>query len=186
MDEKNSNSLAKMTETGKQPLRDIIRPGLKVLFVGYNPGLRSAEKGHHYAGASNRFWDILYKSGLTSEKLSYLRDMELMDYEYGSTNIIDRPSKSAAELTIEEYRQGRIQLLKKLEKFRPVVACYVGMGVFKALTGKRKVYWGLQTEQVVKGITDFVAPSTSGLNRMPISQQIEIYAQLKTWLDETK
>lgn len=172
-----------MIETSEQPLRDIVKPGLKVLFVGYNPGLRSAEKGHHYAGASNRFWDILYKSGLTSEKLNYLRDEELLDFGYGSTNIIDRPSKSASELTNEEYKQGRIQLLQKLQKYRPAVACYVGIGVFQALTSKRKVAWGLQADQVVDGIIDFVAPSTSGLNRMPIKQQIEIYARLKSLLD---
>lgn len=175
-----------MTATGKQPLRDIIQPDLKVLFVGYNPGLRSAEKGHHYAGISNRFWDILFKSGLTREKLNYVRDMELTDYGYGSTNIVDRPSKSAEELTNEEYKLGRIQLSKKLEKYRPAVACYVGKGVYQSFTGRRNIEWGLQADQAIEGITDFVAPSTSGLNRMPIIQQIEIYTRLKSIVDEIK
>ncbi len=173
-----------MNETDSQPLKDIVEQGLKVLFIGYNPGLRSAEKGHHYAGNSNRFWDILYKSGLTPDKLNYLRDKELINYGYGSTNIIDRPSKSASELTNDEYKQGRLELLKKLEKYRPAVACYVGIGVYQAFSGIRKVTWGLQPDQVVEGILDFVAPSTSGLNRMPIIQQVEIYAQLRKLLDE--
>ena len=36
-------------------LRDCIQPGVLVLFVGINPGLRSAATGHHFAGYSNRF-----------------------------------------------------------------------------------------------------------------------------------
>lgn len=171
---------------GKQPLRDIIQPNLKILFIGYNPGLKSAEKGHHYAGVSNRFWDILHKSGLTPEKVNYLHDMNLLSFGYGSTNIVDRPSKSAAELTGEDYELGRTELIKKLKTYRPAVACYVGIGVYKALTRKKKVEWGLQDEQVVEGVTDFVAPSTSGLNRMPISQQIEIYTRLNFLLGNNR
>lgn len=167
----------------RKPLRDIIKPGLKVLFIGYNPGLRSAEKGCHYAGASNGFWDVLYKSDLTPVKLDCQHDTDLLNYGYGSTNIVDRPSKSAAELTREEYEEGKKQLLQTLEKYRPAVACYVGIGVYRALTGKRKICWGEQPDCVIKGITDFVAPSTSGLNRMPRARQIEIYQALKGILD---
>lgn len=169
-------------KTRKKPLRDIIEPGLKILFIGYNPGLRSAEKGCHYAGASNGFWDVLHKSDLTPVKLGCQQDMELLNYGYGSTNIVDRPSKSAAELTREDYEEGKKQLLKTLKKYRPAVACYVGIGVYRALTGKRQISWGQQPDYVVKGIIDFVAPSTSGLNRMSKVQQIEIYNLLKELL----
>lgn len=168
---------------GTKPLRDIIKPGLKVLFIGYNPGLKSAEKGCHYAGASNGFWDVLFKSGLTPLKLACQQDMDLLDYGFGSTNIVDRPSKSAAELTREEYEEGKKQLLRTLKKYHPMVACYVGIGVYRAFTGKRKIEWGQQPDCVVEGIIDFVAPSTSGLNRMSKAQQIEIYKLLKEVLD---
>lgn len=165
-----------------KPLPDILGPGLKVLFIGYNPGLRSAEMGHHYAGKSNRFWDILFKSGLTPVKLDYTRDRELLNFGYGSTNIIDRPSKSAAELTREEYLAGKEKLREMLNEYRPSVACYVGIGVYKAFSGRREVNWGHQSEETVQGIIDFVAPSTSGLNRMPMIEQIKLYAELKELL----
>lgn len=168
-----------MNNTRSKPLPDILDVGLQVLFIGYNPGLRSADMGHHYAGKSNRFWDILFRAGLTLEKLDYTRDRELLRYRYGSTNIIDRPSKSAMELTREEYLEGKQNLRELLKEYKPSVACYVGIGVYKAFSGRREVNWGRQDEQTVDGIMDFVAPSTSGLNRMPTIDQVEIYSELK-------
>lgn len=156
------------------------------MFIGYNPGLRSAEIGHHYAGKSNLFWDILFRSGLTPEKLDYTRDWELLRYQYGSTNIIDRPSKSAMDLTREEYLEGKQILRELLIEYKPYIACYVGIGVYKAFSGRRKVNWGRQAEKTVEGIVDFVAPSTSGLNRMPATEQVEIYSKLKGLLQEIK
>lgn len=173
-----------MTNVISKPLPDILAPGLKILFIGYNPGLRSAEMGHHYAGKSNRFWDILYRAGLTAEKLDYTRDRELLSYGYGSTNIIDRPSKSANELARKEYLEGKKALRELLNEYKPSVACYVGIGVYKSFSGKRKVEWGQQTDQILEGILDFVAPSTSGLNRMPIVAQVKIYSELKSLIDE--
>ena len=58
-------------------LVDRIEPGVRVLFVGINPGIRSAETGHHFAGYSNRFWKLLYESTLISEPLSYREDWRL-------------------------------------------------------------------------------------------------------------
>ena len=48
------------------PLRDRARPGLRVLFVGINPGLRSAAIGHHFAGYSNRYWKLQYQEMLAA------------------------------------------------------------------------------------------------------------------------
>lgn len=167
-----------------QPLPDIIRPGMKVIFIGYNPSLRSAEMGHHYAGRGNKFWEVLFQSGLTPLKLNYLEDQDLRKYGFGSANIIDRPTKAADELTVDEYREGRVRLSEKLERYRPEIACYVGIGVYKAFARKNKAAWGLQTDQTVAGIIDFVAPSTSGLNRMPLADQVKIYRELTKLLGQ--
>lgn len=168
-----------MNPAGDKPLRDILKPNLKLLFIGYNPSLRSAELGHHYTGRSNRFWLLLYRSGLTDIKLSYTQDMELLNYDYGAVNIIDRPTKSAEELKREEYLEGRTRLKMLLSEYTPQYACYVGIGIYKAFSGKRKVEWGRQETEVVPGVIDFVAPSGSGLNRMSLEKQIEIYSSLK-------
>ena len=46
-------------------------PGVAVLFVGINPGVRSSLTGHHFAGYSNRFWKLLFESRLVPEPIGY-------------------------------------------------------------------------------------------------------------------
>jgi len=75
----------------REGLPDYLRPGLELVLVGINPGLRSAEVGHHFAGPTNRFWDLLYDSGITPRRLSYEEDSLLLDFGIGITNIADRP-----------------------------------------------------------------------------------------------
>lgn len=169
--------------TGQPVLRDVIAPGLKVLFVGYNPSLRSAEAGHHYAGRSNRFWKLLHRSGLTPDLMKPEQDMELLRMSYGSTNIVHRPTKAAAEITAEEYRKGREQLFKTIKKYRPRIVCYVGIGIYRVFARNTRVAWGLQADSVLPGVKDFVAPSSSGLNRMKFADQVQIYGDLKRIVD---
>jgi TDG/mug DNA glycosylase family protein len=69
-------------------LRDRIRPGVRVLFVGINPGVRSALTSHHFAGFSNRFWKLLYDARLVSEPIGYedddrLPELGVWDHERG-------------------------------------------------------------------------------------------------------
>lgn len=155
-------------------------PGLRILFIGYNPSLTSYERGFNYAGKSNRFYRVLYESGLTPElHLPEESPSFLERYSYGFTNIVERPTKRADELTKEDYAHGRIVLKEKLLRYRPQVACYVGKGVYTAFAQIRHtVPWGFQETNLVSGVRDFVAPSTSGLVRMRLAEQTEIYAVL--------
>ena len=88
-------------------LKDRIRPGVRVLFVGINPGLRSAATGHHFAGYSNRFWKLLFESGLVPEPITYESDDRLPGWGYGITNIVPRATAGIDELRREEYRRAR-------------------------------------------------------------------------------
>ena len=63
---------------------------MRVLFVGINPGVRSAITGHHFAGFSNRFWKLLYESGLVPESITAEDDGRLTEWGYGITNIVSR------------------------------------------------------------------------------------------------
>lgn len=173
-----------MIYSADQPLPDIIDYGLKVVFIGFNPGLRSAQLGHHYAGRSNRFWSFLHKSGLTPELIPAEEDQRLIDYGYGSINIIDRPSKGAADLSKEEFLEGRRMLQKKLALYQPKVACYMGVGVYREFAQIKKVIRGLQQQSMVSGVLDFVISSPSGLNRTPIPEQLKRYQELKDLLDK--
>lgn len=161
-----------------QPISDHLKEGLFILFVGFNPSIRSSETGHHYANPNNRFWTILYKAGLTPRKFSSEEDGMLLEYGYGFTNIVSRPTKTAEEITKEEYKKGREELRQKIKYFKPKVVCFVGKGVYQQYSGRQKVSWGLQEESVVEGTLDFVAPSSSGLVRMKLDDIVSIYADL--------
>jgi double-stranded uracil-DNA glycosylase len=163
-----------------KPIPDHLRENLKILFVGFNPSIRSSETGHHFANPNNRFWKILYESGLTSRKLDSSEDYTLASLGFGLTNIVARPTKTAHEITKEEYQLGKAELRKKIEKYKPKFVCYVGKGVFQEYSGNKDVSWGLQEGSIVNGTIDFVAPSSSGLVRMKLDEIIDIYRKLVT------
>ncbi|MEK5174301.1 mismatch-specific DNA-glycosylase [Heyndrickxia sp. FSL W8-0496] len=167
-------------------LPDHLKNNLDILFVGFNPSIRSAETGHHYANPNNRFWKILFESGLTPCKLRAEDDYKLLDFGYGLTNIVSRPTKSAEEITKEEYQYGREQLKRIILNYHPKIICFVGKGVYQEYSKKRSVHWGLQDESVVKGTLDFVAPSSSGLVRMNFNEITEIYSELTRLLEQLK
>ncbi|GKT91762.1 mismatch-specific thymine-DNA glycosylate [Colletotrichum tofieldiae] len=89
------------------PLTDILAPDLLVLFVGLNPGLRTAALGHAYAHPSNLFWKLLHSSGITPRLCSPTEDRDLPRlYGLGNTNIVSRPSRNGAELSKAEMDEG--------------------------------------------------------------------------------
>lgn len=169
-------------------LTERLVPGLRVLFVGYNPSLTSFERGFNYAGKSNRFYRILFDSGLTDELHPPEESPMFVErYRYGFTNIVARPTKRADELTKEDYQAGRLILLDKLQQYRPDIACYVGKGVYTAFArAKGPVQWGPQPNSQVPGVRDFVAPSSSGLVRMKLAEQVAVYAELAVALGRRK
>ena len=146
-------------------LRDRIRPGVRVLFVGINPGVRSALTGHHFAGFSNRFWKLLYDSRLVPEPIAYEDDDRLPEWGYGITNIVPRPTPGIDTLERHEYVAGRVTLRRKIQRYRPAVVALIGVTVFRAMFPDRKdaVSLGLQTERIGRSEV-FVLPNPSGRN----------------------
>jgi len=157
---------------------DHLAENLKILFVGFNPSIRSSELGHHYANPNNRFWKILFEAGITSRKYEPIEDSKLLELGFGFTNIVERPTKAADEITKEEYKEGREILKRKIELYRPKIVCFVGKGVFQEYSGQKAAQWGKQNESVVPGVIDFVAPSSSGLVRMKMNEIVDIYRKL--------
>jgi double-stranded uracil-DNA glycosylase len=167
------------------PIPDHIKKNLKVLFVGFNPSIRSAETGHHFANPNNRFWAILYQSGLTPRKYATEEDERLLDLGYGLTNIVARPTKTAEEITKDEYKQGKVELLGKIKEYKPKVICFVGKGVYQEYSDKKIIPWGLQEQPVIPGTMDFVAPSSSGLVRMKMDEIVAIYHELYLFISDS-
>lgn len=161
---------------------DYLEYNLKVVFVGFNPGLTSAATGHHYAGQGNRFWKLLAESELTPRLYSPEEDYKLLKLGLGLTNIVTRPTRRAEDLTAADYEQGRKELWEKLKKYQPEVACYTGIGVYREFSQRKKFPRGFQSQDQVEGVKDFVVSSPSGLNRIPFEQQLSYYVELNEYI----
>ncbi len=144
-------------------LGPILAPGLRVLFVGINPSLRSAEVGHHFARPGNRFWPALHRAGFTPRQLAPDQDGTLPALGVGITNLAARPTRAAAELTAEELRQGAAELDALVARWAPRLVAVVGLTAWRTAFGRPKAVLGLQDE-TVGGRPVWVLPNPSGLN----------------------
>ncbi len=114
-------------------LPDRIAPGVRVLFVGINPGVRSAVTGHHFAGLSNRFWRLLFDAGLVPEAVGPADDVRLPEWGYGITNLVGRATPGVSALRPRELQAGVGLLLRKVRRYRPAVVAVVGVTVWREL-----------------------------------------------------
>ncbi len=183
-------------DTVRRPRRlpDCIRPGVRVLLVGINPGIRSAEIGHHFAGYSNRFWKLLYESGLVPEPIRTEQDCRLPEWGYGITNLVARATPGIGDLRPEEYRAGRSRLVRKIRRYRPVVVALVGVTLYRALfptagllrgssSRRRRAKAGLRPEKL-GGADVFVLPNPSGRNaNFSYAEMLDAFRALKRCVD---
>ena len=147
-------------------LRDRIKPGVRILFVGINPGQRSEAIGHHFAGYSNRFWPLLYDSKIVSERIAAEDDDRLPEWGLGITNLVRRMTPGIDALRPEEYVAGARVLRRKIRRFKPPIVALVGVSIYRSLFDVRPgthVSLGLQSEQL-EGSRVFVLPNPSGRN----------------------
>ena len=146
-----------------KPLRDVIRPDLDVLFCGINPSLTSAARGHHFARPGNRFWPAIHRAGLTPRQLAPDEDEELLHHGLGVTNLVDRPTRAAAELSRDELRTGAEALTSLIRANRPRILAVLGITAWRAAWERPKARLGPQAERV-GGSAVWVLPNPSGLN----------------------
>jgi TDG/mug DNA glycosylase family protein len=164
---------------------DLLIPRLRLVFCGYNPSLTSGRSGHHYAHPGNRFWRVLFASGITDRLYGPEEDELLPDLlGIGFTNLASRPTRRADELTREEIRTGAAELRDKLERYDPRAVAYTGIGVYRWFRATSKVGWGLQEVSAVPCVTDVVVPSPSGLNRMSFEELVDHYRVLAPLLQQ--
>ncbi len=165
--------------TDPQGVPDHLAPGLKLVIVGINPGIRSGTTGHHYAYPGNHFWPLLNESGLLPERLSYETDYRALEFGIGLTNLCERTTREANELTRAELAEGAARLREKLLFFKPSVVCFNGMGIYEAFAGVKKVHPGLQEERLGDTLL-YVMPSSSGRTAAyPRPKKLEYYQELR-------
>lgn len=144
-------------------LEDLIAPGLRVLFCGINPGLYSGAAGHHFARPGNRFWSVLHAAGFTGRLLAPHEERELLKSGCGITNLVQRATAGADDLSRTELAEGGRALAVKAVRYRPGFVAFIGVGAYRAAFSRPGAAIGLQAETI--GPTRlWVLPSTSGLN----------------------
>lgn len=162
-----------------KPLPDVVAPGLDVLFCGINPSLLSAARGHHFARPGNRFWPALHLAGLTPRRLAPEEDRELLRHGLGVTNLADRPTRTAAELTPGELRDGAAALGRLVEANRPRVLAVLGLTAWRLAVGSARAGWGRQPDRI-GGADTWVLPNPSGLNaHFQLPDLARLYAGLR-------
>ena len=158
---------------------DLIGPGLKVLFCGINPSLYSAAVQHHFARPGNRFWPTLHAAGFSDRRLHPSEERELLARGYGITNLVDRATATADELTPDELVAGARKLLRKVRRHRPRLVAFLGVSAYRTAFSRKHAVVGLQDERVGDARV-WVLPNPSGLNaHYQLTDLARVFAELR-------
>jgi TDG/mug DNA glycosylase family protein len=164
-------------------LGPIVAPGLRVLFVGINPSLRSAEVGHHFARPGNRFWATLHASGWTPRLMRPEEDGDLPAHGVGVTNLVSRATRAARELSEQELRVGAEELERTVRQLEPRLVAIVGLTAYRIAFARPRAGVGLQVGEL-GGRPVWVLPNPSGLNaRYQPVQLAQLYAEARRFAD---
>lgn len=154
---------------------DLVGPGLRLLFVGINPGLWTAAVRTHFAHPTNRFYPVLAAAGITDYEVDRVAGMTDADRAHlvargvGITNLVRRATARASELSREELREGGERLLRFVADHRPKVVAIAGISAYRDAFGERAAALGRQPDTLDSAIhwSDaalWVVPNPSGLN----------------------
>lgn len=165
---------------------DVIASGLRILFVGINPGLYTAAIGHHFGRPGNRFWPTLYRAGFTPRLLSPYEERELLPLGYGITNIVTRATAAADELSREELVQGGQALEQKVRQYAPGWVAVLGVGAYRDAFQRPRAVVGRQPEKL-DGARLWVLPNPSGLNaHYGLDDLAAVFRELRAAAEESE
>lgn len=172
-------SPSELAAAADRTIPDLVAPGLKVLFVGINPGLWSGATGRHFGNPGNRLWPVLHEAGFTPRRLAPTDGQQLLALGYGITNLVARTTASAAEIGADEIRAGVAPLEAKVARLRPRVVAFLGLSAYRTGFGRPKATIGPQPEPLA-GTTVWLLPNTSGLNaHYQLPELVRLYRQLR-------
>src|SRR5580704_609050 len=160
---------------------DLIAKDLIVLFAGINPGLYTAAIGRHFGRPGNRFWPALHGGGFTPRLFSPFEGSLLLELKFGITNIVERATARADELTHDELRAGGQRLEAKVKRWRPTVVAFVGIHPYRVVSGNKTAHIGLQ-KPLFGGSHAWVLPNPSGLNAHYLPAALaKLFGELRLW-----
>jgi TDG/mug DNA glycosylase family protein len=152
-----------------KPVDDLLGPDVRLLFVGINPGLWTAATNTHFCHPTNRFYPALRLAGVIDWDLDSAVGMddrqraEFVGSGIGITNLVNRATTRASELTAEELRAGARRLRDLSEEVRPKVIAMAGVTAYREAFARPKALLGKQAEAVGNGAL-WLVPNPSGLN----------------------
>lgn len=171
---------AELRAAKNRSIPDLIARDLGVLFVGINPGLYSGATGRHFARPGNRFWPTLHGSGFTPRLMAPDETEELLALGIGITNVVNRTTATAAELSTEELRAGGERLRRTVETWRPRTVAVLGVTAFRAAFRDPRAGVGRQPEPIGEAPV-WVLPNPSGLNaHYQLPQLIDLFREFRT------
>ena len=148
---------------------DLVGPGLKLLFVGINPGLWTAAVNAHFARPGNRFWPALQLAGITPRRIDASHGMPTADRELlvaagvGISNLVPFATARADELTAPQLAASVESLTRLVAASRPRVVAVLGLTAYRGAFGDRTAKQGRQPRGLA-GAEVWVLPNPSGLN----------------------
>jgi double-stranded uracil-DNA glycosylase len=155
----------------------------RILFVGINPSLTSAEVGHHFAGPGNPFYRLLHAAGLVPEPFTFADDVRLPALGLALTNIAERATREASELTRADYARGRKRLARTIAAIEPDVVAFVGGTAYRQFVGPSASPGPGPKPERLGGAAVFVVPNPSGRNAAfpGFEDKLVWYRRLKEW-----
>jgi double-stranded uracil-DNA glycosylase len=142
---------------------DVIAPRLSILFSGINPGLYTAWAGHHFGRPGNRFWRVLHSAGFTERVLDPGDQRDLLRIGLGITNLVERATARADELTVEELRTGGRRMRDKVTRWQPRCLAVLGVSAYRVAFEQPHAAVGRQPHDIGATMV-WVLPNPSGLN----------------------
>lgn len=158
---------------------DLVAPRLRILFCGINPSLWSAAVGAHFAGPGNRFWKVLEAAGFTESLLDSGQQDRLLDSGFGITNLVERATATAAELSRSELRRGAERLVEKVVALEPDTVAVLGLVAYRTAFDRRSAVAGRQPG-LGGGARCWLLPNPSGLQaRYQFGELVGMFGELR-------
>ena len=146
--------------TRARMLPDTVGPNMRLLLVGLNPSVYTADAGVGFARPGNRFWPAALAAGIVTR--THDPSDALRSHGIGMTNLVRRATPRADELTSAEYVEGAQRVQRLVEWLAPAAVCFVGLTGYRVAVD-RKAQLGWQDNDFA-GRPTYVMPNTSGLN----------------------
>jgi len=165
-------------------LPDLLRKGMKLVIVGCNPSESAVRVGHYYSGRGNEFWPLLFDGRVIPEPFDYHDDKRVIEFGIGLTDLVKKPTRTHAELTRQDFAEGRIVLSQKLEEFAPHVVAFNGKETYEQFA-QRKSKVGLQKE-LLYGARVYVLPRTGGPEGKGRAEKLKHFRKLAQLIAKTQ